>query len=130
MKAAKIRWEDSIDTNNLESVINPTHRSTAIQEKIKKRNKNREKAQGKKEDKQKKSERTHPEEQDLTTRLTHSQITHSHTPPKHHQSQPQYHKQHTTLSFVWTSSSRPNIRLYDQVIEELRSHANDEILKL
>jgi hypothetical protein len=55
MQAARIRWEDSIDTNNLEGVINPTHR-TAIQEKIKKRQK-KEKAHCKKDDKWKKSER-------------------------------------------------------------------------
>jgi hypothetical protein len=55
MQAAKIRWEESIDTNHLENVINPTQR-TAIQEKIKKRNK-KEKAKRKKDDKRKKSER-------------------------------------------------------------------------
>jgi hypothetical protein len=48
IQAAKIKWEDSIDTNNLESVINPTHH-TAIQEKIKKKSK-KEKAQRKKDD--------------------------------------------------------------------------------
>lgn len=55
MQAAKIRWEESIDTNHLENVINPTQR-TAIQEKIKKRNK-KEKAKRKKDDKRKKTER-------------------------------------------------------------------------
>jgi hypothetical protein len=107
MQAAKVRWEDSIDTNNLESVINPTH-CTAIEEKIKKRQK-KEKAHRKKDDKRKKirTQQKHPEKQDLTTRLTQSQITHSHTLPKHHQPQSPYHKQHTTLYFVWTSSPRP-----------------------
>jgi hypothetical protein len=51
MQAAKVRWEDSIDTNNLESVINPTQ-----EEKIKKRQK-KEKAHCQKDDKRKKSER-------------------------------------------------------------------------